>query len=68
MDAAKRQELYREIDTARRDEDRAWAVAAEMRRRHASEAELIGAIQLVEATTANRIKLEHKLREAQQSE
>jgi hypothetical protein len=63
MDSEPHEELARQIEDARTDEDRAWVLAADVRRRRAPDNEVLGALHLVEATTARRMKLERRYRE-----
>jgi hypothetical protein len=66
MDEARRRALFIQVENARIDEDRAWAVAADVRRRGAPDDEIMSAIHLVEAATAKRMKVEDELRQASQ--
>lgn len=61
---ARSAELLRElVREARAAEDDAWAFAAEARRRQASGNELAEALQVIEAATATRVRLEAELRQ-----
>lgn len=58
-------ELLRElVREARAAEDDAWAFAAEARKRQASGDELAEALQVIETTTATRVRLEAELKQA----
>lgn len=57
-----REKLLRAIQSAKADEDRAWAGAAELRSKGTSDSALLSAIQLMEATTSKRMKLEAALK------
>ncbi|MEJ5989859.1 hypothetical protein WG902_07665 [Ramlibacter sp. PS3R-8] len=52
------------VQQARAAEDDAWALAAEARRREASAGDLAAALQMIELTTATRVRLEDELRRA----
>ena len=54
------------VQQARAAEDDAWALAAEARRRQVSGTELADALQIIELTTATRVRLEAELRRASQ--
>jgi hypothetical protein len=62
MQRQQRSELLKAIEEARSAEDRAWALAAEARRKNAGDEELLETLRLVEATTAQRMKLEQDLK------
>lgn len=61
MDQEEKQALLQAIDAAKASEDRAWAIAAEMRTKGVSDMALMSAIRLVEASTSKRMTLEAQL-------